>query len=158
MKIFALLTVVAGLASARALVGEKRSGTPLTQAQAASRLSAAGITASSSGGCTDKTKPTCTSYDGVLSGTVDGAITLKGACGCTLIITGGTETGHASGPYSHANGYKFDFRKNTALDAYVKNSFTQIENRGDGYPQWKSAAGNIYCVRGSGSRRAMTIS
>jgi len=128
---------------------DKRSGTPLTQAQAESRLIPAGITASSSGGCTSKTNPSCTSYDGVLSGTVDGAITLKGACGCSLIITGGTETGHAGGTYSHANGYKFDFRKNTALDSYIKNSFTKIANRADGYPQWKAASGNIYCVRAS---------
>ena len=143
-------SIFAGLAAlsfAHAFVVDKRSGTPLTQAQAESRLIPAGITASSSGGCTSKTNPSCTSYDGVLSGTVDGAITLKGACGCSLIITGGTETGHAGGTYSHANGYKFDFRKNTALDSYIKNSFTKIANRADGYPQWKAASGNIYCVR-----------
>lgn len=123
-----------------------RSGTKLTQAQAASKLKAAGISASSSGGCTSKSNPSCTSYDGVYSGTVDGAITLKKACGCDVLITGGTETGHASGTYSHANGYKFDFHKNTKLNNYIKNTFTKIGTRGDGYPQWKSAAGNVYCV------------
>lgn len=149
INLWQFTAIFAGLIAAtlaNAAVLETRSGTPLTQAQAASRLTGAGISSRSSGGCTDRTKSTCTSYDGVLSGTVDGAITLKGACGCSLIITGGTEVGHASGTYSHANGYKFDFAKNTALDNYVKNSFTKIANRGDGYPQWQSAAGNIYCV------------
>ncbi|KAH7027300.1 uncharacterized protein B0I36DRAFT_137164 [Microdochium trichocladiopsis] len=146
-SIAALATL--SVASAATLNPSPRSGTKLTQSQAASRLSAAGITSYSSGGCTDRTNPTCTSYEGVYSGTVDGAVTLKGACGCALVITGGTETGHASGTYSHANGYKFDFRKNTQLDAYVKNSFTRIADRGDGYAQWKSAAGNIYCDEGN---------
>jgi hypothetical protein len=118
----------------------------MTQAAAEAKLEAAGITARSTGGCTDKNVPTCTSYDGILSGTVDNVITLKKACACTVIITGGTEVGHASGTYSHANGYKVDFSKNTALNNYITSSFTRIEDRGDGYAQYKSAAGNIYCV------------
>ncbi|KAF2215571.1 hypothetical protein CERZMDRAFT_104837 [Cercospora zeae-maydis SCOH1-5] len=127
----------------------KRGGTPLSQAEAERRLTGVGISASSSGGCTTKSNPRCTSYEGILSGTVDGAITLKGACACTLVITGGTETGHASGTYSHGNGYKVDFRKNTALNNYITSRFERIGNRGDGYPQWRSAAGNIYCDEGS---------
>ncbi|TGJ84723.1 hypothetical protein E0Z10_g4032 [Xylaria hypoxylon] len=127
----------------------QRSGTKLTQAVAASRLSAGGVGWTSSGGCSDKTNPTCTSFDGVYSGTVAGAITLKSACGCTLTITGGTETGHASGTYSHANGYKFDFAKGTALNSYVTNTFTRIADRSDGYPQWQAASGNVYCDEGN---------
>ncbi|KAK7037741.1 hypothetical protein VNI00_010702 [Paramarasmius palmivorus] len=129
---------------------EGRSGTPLTQAQAEARLVPQGITASSTGGCTSKSNPSCTSYDGILSGTVDGVITLKRAAGVSsLIITGGTETGHASGTYSHANGYKVDVRHSTQLDSYIKSAFTKIGNRGDGYPQWQAASGNIYCDEGS---------
>ena len=149
MKFTNILPTLALLTTTTLASALPRSGTPLTQSQAASRLTAAGISSYSSGGCTDKTNPPCTSYAGVLSGTVDGAITLKGACGCALVITGGTETGHAGGMYSHGNGYKFDFRKNTALDNYVKSAFTRIANRGDGYPQWQSAAGNIYCDEGN---------
>ncbi|KAG8778262.1 hypothetical protein FRC12_025075 [Ceratobasidium sp. 428] len=147
MKFIAVLSAVAASVSAAALA--PRTGSPMTQAAAAAKLSAAGITASSSGGCTSKSNPTCTSYDGILSGTVDNVITLKNASGCGIIITGGTETGHASGTYSHANGYKVDIRHNTCIDNYVHNSFSKIGNRGDGYPQWKSAAGNIYCDEGS---------
>ncbi|TFK44024.1 hypothetical protein BDQ12DRAFT_660852 [Crucibulum laeve] len=132
------------------MVVEPRSGTPLTQAQAEARLIPNGIIASSTGGCTTKTVSTCTSYSGILSGTVDGVITLKKASGSnSLIITGGTEVGHASGTYSHANGYKVDVRHATAVDDYIKNTFTKIANRADGYPQWQAASGNIYCDEGT---------
>jgi hypothetical protein len=76
----------------------------VTQAQAEKRFKAAGIKWSSSGGCTDKTKTTCTSFDGLRESTVAGAITLKKACNCDLTITGGTERGHEDGPQSHAKG------------------------------------------------------
>ncbi|EUC61725.1 hypothetical protein RSOL_405310 [Rhizoctonia solani AG-3 Rhs1AP] len=145
MKFVAILLTVAASVAAASVV--QRSGTHMTQAAAQAKLEAAGITASSTGGCTTKSNPKCTSYDGILSGTVDNLLTLKKACGCTITITGGTEVGHASGTYSHANGYKVDIRHASGIDTYVKNSFTKIGNRGDGYPQWKSAAGNIYCVR-----------
>ena len=125
--------------------------TALTQSQAQSKLQAAGIYASSSGGCTTRSNPSCTSYDGIREDTVDGAITLKKACGCSLTITGGTEVGHASGTYSHYNGYKLDFAKASGINSYVTNTFTKIANRGDGYPQWKAASGNIYCVSNNSS-------
>jgi len=95
-----------------------------------------------------RNNPTCTSYEGILSGTVDGVITLKNASGASsLVITGGTEVGHASGTYSHYNGYKVDVRHTTTLDNYIHTAFTRIANRSDGYPQWQAASGNIYCVR-----------
>jgi hypothetical protein len=131
------------------VVQERAPADRLSQSQAAARLQAAGISAVSSGGCTSPSGSTCTSYEGVREGTVNGAITLKSACGCSIVITGGTETGHASGTYSHANGYKFDFQKNSGLNNYVTSAFTRIANRGDGYPQWQSAAGNIYCDEGN---------
>jgi hypothetical protein len=61
----------------------------------------------------------------------------------------GSEAGHAEGEYSHGNGYKMDFQKNDGLNGYITGTFTQIENRFDGYPQWKAASGNIYCVSGA---------
>lgn len=101
-------TVFTALAAATLAQADlvERSGTKLTQAVAASRLSAGGVGWTSSGGCSDKNNPTCTSFDGVYSGTVDGAITLKRACGCTVTITGGTETGHASGTYRSVHSFK----------------------------------------------------
>ncbi|WP_394940134.1 hypothetical protein [Psychromicrobium sp. YIM B11713] len=123
--------------------------TKLSQSAAASQLSAAGITHSSSGNCTTRSNSTCTSYDQINQSTVTGLITLKNASKCAINVTGGTEVGHASGTYSHYNGYKADIAKSTCINNYIKNSFTQIANRGDGYPQWKSSAGNIYCDEGN---------
>ncbi|MFC0434386.1 hypothetical protein [Kutzneria buriramensis] len=133
----------AGAASAAPAV------TKLTQAQAASELRAAGITWSSSGNCTTRSDPHCTSFDQINASTVDGVITLRHASGCAINITGGTEVGHASGTYSHYNGYKVDISHNTCIDNYVHNSFSYIGLRGDGYPQWRSAAGNLYCDEGN---------
>jgi hypothetical protein len=147
----ALFAIAASVVSSvSAVVIEERSGSPLSQAAAESRLRAAGITAYSAARCTIKSNQKCTSYSGILSGTVNGAITLKGACDCTLVITGGTEVGHStSGTKRHDNGFKVDFRKNTKLNDYIKSSFTRIANRDDGFPQWRSAAGNTYVVSGS---------
>ncbi|NUT48530.1 MAG: hypothetical protein HOV94_14660 [Saccharothrix sp.] len=113
--------------------------TKLTHAQATSRFRAAGITWSSSGGCSDRYNSTCTSFEQINLTTVQGAETLKSASGCALNITGGTETGHASGTYSHWNGYKLDFSLGTCLTNYVKSRFTSI-----GGSKWQSGSGNIY--------------
>ena len=121
----------------------------VTQASAESQFRAAGITWSSSGGCTTRGNSTCTSFDGIRQTTIDGAVTLRRASGCALNITGGTEVGHASGTYSHYNGYKLDFTKTTCLTSYVHNNFTYIGLRGDGYPQYQSGAGNVYADEGS---------
>jgi hypothetical protein len=123
--------------------------TKLTHAQATAMFRSAGITWSSSGGCSDRNNSTCTSFDQLNQSTAQGAITLKGAIGCALNITGGTETGHASGTYSHWNGYKLDYGKSTCLTNYIKSAFTYIGLRGDGYPQWQAASGNLYADEGT---------
>jgi hypothetical protein len=135
----ALVSLLVGVPTASAV----------TQSSAESQFRAAGITWSSSGGCTTRSNSTCTSFEGIRQTTIDGAITLKRSSGCALNITGGTEVGHASGTYSHYNGYKLDFAKNTCLTSYVHNNFSYIGLRGDGYPQYKSGAGNIYADEGS---------
>jgi hypothetical protein len=132
-----------------ATAGEASAVTKLSQSAAASQLGAAGITHSSSGGCTTRSNSTCTSYEQINTSTVNQAITLRNSSGCAINITGGTEVGHASGTYSHYNGYKIDISHNTCNDNYIKNSFSYIGLRGDGYPQWKSAAGNLYCDEGN---------
>jgi len=123
--------------------------TKLTQAQAESMFRSAGITWSSSGNCTDRNNPTCTSFDQLNLTTAQGAVTLKNASACALNITGGTETGHASGTYSHWNGYKLDYSKYTCIGNYIKTYFAYIGLRGDGYPMWQSGSGNIYTDEGS---------
>ncbi|MFF1868863.1 hypothetical protein [Streptomyces sp. CB03911] len=125
------------------------SGSKVSQATAASQFRNAGITWSSSGNCTTRSNSTCTSFEQINSGTVSTIITLKQSSGCAINITGGTEVGHASGTYSHYNGYKVDVSRNSCIDGYVQNSFTYIGYRGDGYPQWKAASGNLYCNEGN---------
>jgi hypothetical protein len=141
--------VAAVLVALTALVAGALPASAVTQSSAASQFSAAGITWSSSGGCTTRSNSTCTSFDGIRQTTIDGAKTLKSASGCALNITGGTEVGHASGTYSHYNGYKLDFAKTTCLSNYVHNNFTYIGLRGDGYPQYRSGAGNVYADEGN---------
>ena len=121
----------------------------LTQAQAESMFRSAGITWSSSGNCTNRNNSTCTSFEQLNLATAQGAVTLKHASGCALNITGGTETGHASGTYSHWNGYKLDFSKYTCVGNYIKAYFSYSGLRGDGYPMWTSGSGNVYTDEGS---------
>lgn len=147
-----LIVLAALLASAVGLVGVSTTAdavTKLSQSQAASQLSGAGITWSSSGNCTTRSNPHCTSFDQINAATVQGVITLKHASGCAINITGGTEVGHASGTYSHYNGYKVDIAHNSCIDNYVHSAFTRIGNRGDGYPQWQAGSGNLYCDEGT---------
>jgi hypothetical protein len=56
----------------------------------------------------------------------------------TVTITGGTEGGHASGPYSHGNGYKVDLRKSANVNAMVANEdlFRRSGTRSDGAPRY----------------------
>ncbi|KAG0256903.1 hypothetical protein DFQ27_005418 [Actinomortierella ambigua] len=125
-------------------------GTPLSQAQAEERLVPNSITASSTGNCTNKNNPSCTSYQGILSGTVDAVIALKKASGCSsLVITGATEVGHGDGQYSHRNGHRVDLRHQQCLDNYIKSALARIGNRSDGFPQWKAPSGIIYCDEGT---------
>ena len=121
----------------------------LSQAQAASRLRAAGITWSSSGGCSTRSKSNCTSFEQINDSTVNGIITLHGASGCAINITGGTEVGHASGTYSHYNGYKVDVNPTSCVTSYIHNNFAYQGKRSDGAPLYKSAAGNLYADEGS---------
>ncbi|GGO93052.1 hypothetical protein [Wenjunlia tyrosinilytica] len=119
--------------------------TKLSHADAAARFRASGITWSSSGGCSDRNNPTCTSFEQINLATVQGAQTLRSASGCALNITGGTEAGHAGGTYSHWNGYKLDFSPYSCLSGYITGNFTYIGPRpGDGAAQYRSGAGNIY--------------
>jgi hypothetical protein len=143
LGLFASVTTLVAVSSPALAV------TKLTQSQAASQLSAAGVTWSSSGNCTTRSISTCTSFDQINQETVSGVITLKRSSGCAINITGGTEVGHASGTYSHYYGYKVDVTHNTCIDSYIHNTFTRIANRGDGYPQWQAASGNLYCDEGT---------
>ena len=121
----------------------------LSQSDAAAMIRAAGISVYSSGGCTNRNRSNCTSFEQINSATVNGIITFKKASGCAVTITGGTETGHASGTYSHWNGYKVDVSPTSCVTNYIHKNFSYIGLRGDGAPLYKSAAGNLYADEGS---------
>jgi hypothetical protein len=118
--------------------------TKLSHSDATSRLRSSGITWSSSGGCSDRNNSTCTSFEQVNLATIQGIQTLRSASGCAINVTGGTETGHASGTYSHWNGYKLDTSLSTCLNNYIQGNFTSI-----GGSKWQSGSGNIYYKEGN---------
>ncbi|USX52189.1 hypothetical protein [Lentzea sp. HUAS12] len=131
VAMFAALVMGASVASA--------APAKYTHAQATAQLRAAGIAWDSSGNCSDRNRSNCTSFEQINQTTIAGAKTFKSASGCALTITGGTETGHASGTYSHWNGYKVDYRLSSCITNYIKGTFSSI-----GGNKWKSGAGNIY--------------
>ena len=141
-----LVTTAAAQAAEPAPASEQPSAqvTKLSHSDATQRLRASGITWSSSGNCSDRNNPTCTSFEQVNLTTIQGIQTLKSASGCAINVTGGTETGHASGTYSHWNGYKLDTSLSTCLNNYIQNSFSYI-----GGSKWQSASGNIYYKEGN---------
>lgn len=64
-------------------------------------------------------------------------------------VTGGTETGHAGGTYSHANGYKLDFSHTSCLTSWVHGTYTYIGLRSDRAAMYEAASGNIYADEGN---------
>ena len=118
--------------------------TKISHSSATSQLSSVGISWSSSGNCSDRYNSSCTSFEQINQETISGVITLKRASGCSINATGGTEVGHASGTYSHWNGYKIDISKYTCIGNYIRNNFSYI-----GGSKWRSSAGNIYYDEGN---------
>lgn len=135
--------VAAGVVLAMPGSDADASGKELSHKQATAKLRNANITWVSSGNCGDRNNPTCTSFSKIKSGTINGIITFKKSSHCKVTITGGTETGHASGTYSHWNGYKVDISPTSCVTRYIKNNFSYL-----GGNQWKSGSGNIYFNEG----------
>jgi hypothetical protein len=136
-----------------------------TQSYAGGRLAQAGIGVVSTGNCSDPSNPSCTSLAGIRTDTVDEAVALKNDCGCTVTISGGTETGHetAQNGVDHADGYKIDLQANGGLTAFIetnsKSGFTQIANRtSDGAPQYVDpATGAVYAYEASKNHWDVTV-
>lgn len=139
------------------------SGATLTHSQAVDMLRAAGIKEIvSSGNCSNKNNPTCTSLDGIRRGSIQGLIDFKKKCDrvkgdCTITVTGGTETGHSKGTYSHGTGYKIDIRwtfngrSDNYAGQYIKENFTRVYNRGSWGAAYVDPATKYLYVFESGS-------
>ncbi|TDC20249.1 hypothetical protein E1284_01135 [Actinomadura bangladeshensis] len=115
----------------------------LEQRFAETALRAGGIRWRSTGGCSDRTVRTCTSFEGVRWGTIKGVIDFAESSGCEITITGGTERGHAPGTYSHANGYKLDIAPGRCVDAAIKR-YPSAGTRGDGARLYRSPDGTVF--------------
>ncbi|PWR10618.1 hypothetical protein DKT68_08355 [Micromonospora acroterricola] len=145
----ALTLLVATVAAVGAALGLSAPAFAITHSSATSQLRAANISWTSSGNCSDRNVPTCTSFTGVRQATIDGIITFKRASGCAVTITAGTEVGHAGGTYSHWNGYKLDIALSTCIQNYISANYTYVGYiAGFGY-QYRAASGNLYTKEGS---------
>lgn len=116
----------------------------LTHDEAAKLLTDAGITWKSSGNCSDRTNRRCTSFDQINSRTIDGIIAFKKESGCSVVITGGTEVGHAGGAYSHSQGFKLDITPSESVSKYIESNYKYDGVRRDGAKMYKSSTGNVY--------------
>ncbi|WP_214411463.1 hypothetical protein [Sphaerisporangium fuscum] len=103
----------------------------LSHRQAAWRLRQEGLRRRSSGHCANRHRPSCTSLDSVRLGTLWGVVDLKRRSGCRILVTGGTEVGHAGGRRSHGQGYKLDVAHNRCVDRFVRGR-SPGRVRGDG--------------------------
>jgi hypothetical protein len=104
----------------------------LSHQEALNRIRAAGIGIVSSGGCSNRNNGRCTSLDTIRVQTINGIIAFRRRTGCTVTITGGTETGHAGGEFSHWNGFKVDIGLNDCVNNFIQRNFRANGRRGDG--------------------------
>ena len=118
----------------------------LSHQEARERLGS-GISVVSSGNCSDRSRGNCTSLDGMRQETIDHIVELQQSCNCTVTVTGGTETGHAGGPYSHSSGYKVDLGLNAGINNYITQNMTRSGSRGSD-PRY-CGGGNEYVREGN---------
>ncbi len=110
-----------------------------THAEAMAAL-AAGISVSSTGNCSNPNNSSCTSLEGIPVSVINRVNTLRTASGCSLVITGGTETGHKT----HGAGRgSVDFREDSCLGNFLRNNVTNLMSYGIAKicapPAWVSA-------------------
>lgn len=115
----------------------------LGHARAAGLLLDAGVRRKSTGGCTDRRRPSCTSLEAIRFGTLMRTIDLRRDSGCPVTVTGGTETGHAGGRHSHGNGFKVDLAHNRCLDAYITGAYRYWRTRADGAALYRAAPPDV---------------
>lgn len=126
----------------------RRATVHLTHTHATRWLKSAGLQWKSTGNCASKHLHYCTSLDSVRTSTVARAVALKKRSHCPIMVTGGTETGHAPGPFSHGSGYKLDISHNECIDRYINQHHDLIGTRSDGARLYRSGSGTIFADEG----------
>jgi hypothetical protein len=121
----------------------------LAQRAAQSALRMYGIRLRSNGHCSNRYRLGCTSMQGIRRGSIAGLVAFKLRSRCRVVVSGGTERGHAPGRFSHWNGYKIDVLPNRCLDRYITGRFRHIGIRGDGAELYRSRSGGVYANEGS---------
>ncbi|MEU4720582.1 hypothetical protein AB0G06_13185 [Nonomuraea dietziae] len=116
----------------------------VSHAFATDRLAHEGLSWKSSGHCADRHNRVCTSMQAMRSETLAGVIALKRESGCKVVVTGGTEAGHAPGAFSHAAGYKIDIRHNECVDRHITRTYTKAGVRSDGAALYRSGDGALF--------------
>ncbi|MFI7133357.1 hypothetical protein ACIBQ1_47315 [Nonomuraea sp. NPDC050153] len=116
----------------------------MSHALATDWLRSGGVRTKSTGNCSSKHVHHCTSLDSVRTGTIARMIELKRESGCPIMVTGGTEAGHASGQYSHGNGYKLDISHNGCIDRHITRNHAKAGVRSDGSRLYRSGSGTIF--------------
>src|SRR5690606_27363588 len=114
-------------------------------------LAAAGIGINNAA-CAGSQTTGCTNVGGLRQATVSHLKILHEACtDCTIIITGGSEGGHAAGPNSHENGYKVDIGTNGKFDAFLVSVLDEdgFRTGANGGPRYKDSCGNEYVNEGN---------
>lgn len=139
----AFCTLTTGMAQAR--THDRNTGVaPLRQQEAGALLHAAGLRWISSGHCTRRRNPHCTSLDGLRPSTLDGVLRLRENSRCGLVISGGTERGHARGQFSHGAGYKLDILPSRCLNHFVRHHYRRIHRRGDGARVYRTPERSLF--------------
>lgn len=129
------------------------STTPITassgnEASVRAQFAAAGVSVNHSV-CTGSSGSGCTDVGGMQTATIQQVLNLSAKCGgssgCGMVVTGGNEPGHASGPHSHGNGYKVDLRLGTAMDGIIQKLTRVADRTGDSPgPTWVDSCNNQY--------------
>lgn len=84
------------------------------------------IGVTSSGNCSNRNNPNCTSFDGLKQATLDGMVSLAKASPDTkFVVTGGTEVGHAGAcdageSGTHGCGDKLDLAANASTNQFYQ--------------------------------------
>lgn len=128
----------------QAQAGTSGAGARMGHIQAVRILHAAGIGLRSSGACGDRKRSVCTSLDGIRRPVILGLINMRHRSRCPIIVTGGTEAGHAKGRYSHGTGYKVDVQLTRCVTTHIMRISRYAGTRGDGADSYRAKDGTMY--------------